>query len=254
MSKMLLFVSFMASISAQSAPQSWKELRAAVTVADEITLDAAVDLTADYDSAIVIPAGTSVAIHGSGAVLDASKNGYFFRVEGNAELTLNGLTFRNGYGSGDVPGAIITLPFGILVVSDSVFDSNSAYKIGGAILNVGDMQVHRCLFHNNTAASGGAIGSQASFYISGTNFTENCAGGDPYGDRGNAGAIFFYAGFEAGGTIDMHGGAHFTGNTGHTGDTVVTDNFTEVLFIACNGSKYVMGPSSISLPKLPTCP
>ena len=64
----MLLISLLASIAAaasaaQNAPQSWKDLRTAVTLTDEITLGAAADLTADYDGNIDIPAGTSVELN-----------------------------------------------------------------------------------------------------------------------------------------------------------------------------------------------
>jgi hypothetical protein len=75
---------------------SWTGIRGAIPNSGAVTMTLAPGFTCNYDSQIDVPTGTNVTIHGSGAVLDAAKQGRFFNVGYGATLALDHLVLQNG--------------------------------------------------------------------------------------------------------------------------------------------------------------
>lgn len=97
----------------------------------------------------------------------------------DAEFTNNSTTDEQGVG-----GAILAnQTTNKLTVNSSKFNSNKADK-GGAIGNIGLLDVANSTFTNNSAKEGGAIGNSGTMNISGSSFTGNTA------ERGGAIANF----------------------------------------------------------------
>jgi hypothetical protein len=84
-----------------------------------------------------------------------------FEVASNAVVTLNELTLEDGSANGDG------------------FPANS----GGAILNLGELQLMDCTIRNCSASSGGAIRNESELQIAGSTIHDNSSTGD-------SGAIF----------------------------------------------------------------
>lgn len=88
----------------------------------------------------------------------------------DAEFTNNSTTDEQGVG-----GAILAnQTTNKLTVNSSKFNSNKADK-GGAIGNIGLLDVANSTFTNNSAKEGGAIGNSGTMNISGSSFTGNTA-------------------------------------------------------------------------------
>eukprot|EP00979_Chaetoceros_neogracilis_P016680 scaffold9028_cov298-Chaetoceros_neogracile.AAC.2 len=120
-------------------------------------------------------------------VLDAKLQSRFFVIQGDSDISFDGITFKNG--SESEGGAILIVNAGGSVVSitGSKFEGNTA---------TGELY----------ANSGGAIYSNdgGSVFITGSKFIENTAGA--------GGAIFNEGGWWSGGSVDITG-SKFEGNT-----------------------------------------
>ena len=77
---------------------TWTGIRGAIPNSGAVTMTLAPGFTCNYDSQIDVPSwtGTNVTIHGSGAVLDADRQGRFFNVGYGATLALDHLVLQNG--------------------------------------------------------------------------------------------------------------------------------------------------------------
>lgn len=117
-------------------------LRAAVQLADLVSLEAGQGVTVDVPAAtftdslgtLTIAAGARVALSGSGAsasILDGDHAGSVLTVERGAGLTTRDLTLRDGLGAQG--GAIDVAKAASLIVQRSALESNSAGEDGGAI-------------------------------------------------------------------------------------------------------------------------
>jgi len=124
---------------------------------------------------------STILINGAGAlstIVQANANPdaggtRLFRISGpGGNLTINGLTVRNGRCTGT--GGCLTHP-----------------QHGGGIFNEGSLTVTNCTFSGNssTAGNGGAIYSSGSLTVSNSTFSSNHVA-----DYGGGGAIFIYSG------------------------------------------------------------
>jgi hypothetical protein len=93
------------------SPTAWTDLGTSIKkIPSSGSATFALDVDFDcsgYDSAITIPTGTNVTIHGNGAVLDAAQQGRFFNVGYGTTLALDHLTLQRGSVSGDVSASFI---------------------------------------------------------------------------------------------------------------------------------------------------
>ena len=143
---------------------------------------------------------------GSEAIIDAHGIDRIFDVFENTQLSLQGLTLKNGDestdGGGairlkvvsasadirdsifednqttDAGGAILTYGNATFSVSDSIFRRNSAGAagLGGAIYNNGvGSQIERCLFQANSAFTGGAVINYGTLTVVNSTFSANFA-------------------------------------------------------------------------------
>ena len=97
----------------------------------------------------------------------------------NSEFTGNSATGKDSAGGALLANQTVNK----LAVNSSKFNSNKADK-GGAIGNIGLLDVANSTFTNNSAKEGGAIGNSGTMNISGSSFTGNTA------ERGGAIANF----------------------------------------------------------------
>ncbi len=148
-----------------------------------------------------------ITIQGGGTISGGNSNRMFF-VWGSGTLTLKNLTLRDGAAT-DVEcpgedwddvyklgGAILNI--GVLNIVDSLFSGNSAYVHGGAIFNCpyATLNIIGSVFEGNSATYGGAINNWGEASISDTVFSGNSAegawGGAIYnkGEASISGSVF----------------------------------------------------------------
>lgn len=180
----------------------------------------------------------SVRIHGAGrdkTIVDGERHGSEFLIAFNAgvDVTITGMTMRDGSGSGDggaiyhclgtltlkdvlikenrvrgpdldgYGGAMYNCPSSTATIVDSTIRNNSA-KVGGGICNGGSLTIIRSTFDENTALAargGGAIFNYGTLHVANSTLSDNTAAG------GVGGAI--HNGELVGGT----GGAQLDNNT-----------------------------------------
>ena len=156
----------------------------------------------------------TVQIKGAGldkTIVDGEKHGSEFLIAFNAaaDVSISGMTLRNGTGSGDggaiyhcngklvldavdieannvrgpnlngYGGAIYNCPGSILTIINSTIRNNSA-KVGGAICNGGQLTIFNSTFNDNTSfelRGGGAIFNYGTLHIANSTFSGNTAAG-----------------------------------------------------------------------------
>lgn len=124
----------------------------------------------------------TLTINGAGAgtsIVDGGGNDRVFHLLGAVNLTISGLTIRNGRGPGfgDNGGGILNSG-GTLTVSNSTLFNNSGAS-GGGIYNDGRLTVLNSTIVSNTAGmGGGGIGTQfnATTLVSNTSIMSNTSG------------------------------------------------------------------------------
>ena len=153
---------------------------------------------------------------GSEVIIDAHEIDRVFDVFENTQLTLQGLTLKNGNmstesggairlasvsSSADISdsifednetayngGAIYTYNAATFSVSDTIFRGNSAVAAGegGAIFNNGaGSRIERCLFQANNASAGGAIENYGNLTVVNSTFSANFASNNGGAIRNN---------------------------------------------------------------------
>ncbi|MEZ4520186.1 MAG: PKD domain-containing protein [Thermomicrobiales bacterium] len=174
-------------------PETALAYEATVMTCDEASFDAALAavegsgggvITFDCSGTIVFSAEqvitTDVVIVGNGQVtMDGNNSTRLFSVDDSARLTLDGLSLRNGLGA-PFGGAIANI--GALEVIASTF-SNNRGNPGGAIYNGGTAEITASKFSNNSASLGGAIENVGTLAITASTFTGNSTSS---GGRGGA--------------------------------------------------------------------
>jgi predicted outer membrane repeat protein len=113
----------------------------------------------------------------STTIIDGYGNS-IYTVLGSKTVFIMNFTFRNG--RSDYGGAINNL--GNLNISRSIFENNAG-SIGGAIYNKNNLDINKCIFTNNHANQGNGLGGaiytrQGTCTICGTGFYSNNAIGD----------------------------------------------------------------------------
>ena len=134
-----------------------------------ITVTSALEIGAKAfaDMALVIDGDGKVTLSGNSASRILS-------VAAGNEVTVNGITFTNGYLADAHGGAVYNN--GKLTITDSTFTGNSTAKSAGAIKNEGEMVIINSSFSSNTTTSyGGAILNDGKLTIIGSTFTSNTA-------------------------------------------------------------------------------
>jgi hypothetical protein len=204
---------------------------------------------------ILIDAGAQITVFGDGAVLDASRNGRFFKVMPGGSLTLNDLTLKNGRTSA---GGSAVYCEGSLFVSGCIFVSNTVPYAGfeyhgswlaTALLDVANFRSGGgILFAQATshASSGGPVG-----YVSNSSFQSNAAPGG----GGAIGVLSWHTSGTgspnitiAGSTYSLNSGG--LGAVGDAGDDISLRGNTprsSVVHISCSGARTNM-PSQTTLP------
>ncbi|WP_430868420.1 choice-of-anchor U domain-containing protein [Demequina aurantiaca] len=164
---------------------------------------------------------TSVALRDNANDWSAPELGIEFFAGGVS--TTGGLTVENSEFSGNdgfLAGALGSMVSGAdasqpMTVSDSVFHDNSA-AVGGALLSFGPLTVTGSQFSENVAESGGAIASTESAVISTSTFVDNLAmllenpdmsEGEAHGGAILAGSVLTVASSTFSGNLAGSGGA-----------------------------------------------
>ena len=163
---------------------------------DEALPDVAVDLTiVGLDSELLRDYG--------------APNFALLTLDGDVDLTVVNVDFRNGGGPDDDNGGAIQAPAGTeLTVQGGIFTGNYSDGAGGAIQNKGILTVTGAYFIGNFAYSyGGAIYSQDDATVYGSTFQKNTTDGQL------GGAIFNNGDMQVTGST-------FTGNSARNGGAV----------------------------------
>ena len=215
--------------------ESFSELRNKISPGGTITLDKNYTWNSSKDSAITegIVITKDTEIIGNNVVIDAQGKTRIFDIVSDATVTLRGITFINGYTTGN-GGSILAK--GTVTIVDCNFINNTAGINGGAIDWIEGAtfgNVSRSTFINNTAnCSGGAISwTGHNGHIEHSNFTGNKAYGTVSDgtNSGDGGAVLWSGRI---GTIDdcrfdnntaaKRGGAVFLQNCTHGSNTNIT--------------------------------
>ncbi len=191
-------------------------LRACKTIQHAVHISASGD-TIDV-AAAVYPENVSIhhSVHINGAgqgrtIVDGERHGSEFLIAFNAhvDVTITGMTMRDGSGSGDggaiyhclgkltlegvaiegnrvrgarlngYGGAMYNCPSSAATIVDSTIRNNSA-EVGGAICNGGSLTIIRSTFNDNTALEargGGAIFNYGTLHVANGTFSSNIASG-----------------------------------------------------------------------------
>ena len=137
----------------------------------------------------------SVTISGTGSsnvFVDGSYTGRVFTINSSANVTLQGMTMRNGSVDGSPGGGIYNA--GTLILKNSAVLSNTATNnSGGAIGNIGTLTITQSILAHNSTVSGGAI-----YSYDGTLVLQDVTVRDNF--AASTGGAFF---LEGGGTVIM---------------------------------------------------
>jgi predicted outer membrane repeat protein len=216
--------------------------------ASAYTLEDALQTAASGDLNIIVAPGTyyptvarSFATHdvsftgasSSDVIVDLTGAGCLYTVN-SGQLTLSGMTIRNGTGCGtDTEGGALAVLGGTLRLENCVASNNSAD--GGGVVRVdgGNLDIEGCSFTNNSSTlEGGAVyvDNSGTVSVRGAVFAENTSGD-------NGGAIFVEMG--GGATIEN---AVFSDNvSGRKGGALHLENNNTVAFstfVANTASSY----------------
>ena len=206
------------------------------TTTGTLTLDSDYEYTsADSDYITGIPIAKSIIIDGQNLyTIDAKNLARIFIINSGKNVTLRGITFKNGYVSGDNDGAAVYSQ-GVLTVENCTFlNNNASYGQAGAIYAEGsNINISGSTFKNNFALyRGGAIFFTKSNHtlVQYCLFENNTAGL-------NGGGVDWFNGSEDGKLWDSvfinntawrSGGAvYWTGFNGSIGSCNFTDNYAK---------------------------
>ena len=142
---------------------------------------------------------------GNGAILTIGNGGFYTLTGVATDGTQSGITIQGG--NGQFGGAISNDNQGTFDVNDITL-SNNAGKDGGAINNIGSVNVSNSTFLNNSASdSGGAIDSFGALVVSNSTFSNNSAVNDGGAITNPAGATSVFS-------------STFVSNVGKYGDDI----------------------------------
>ncbi len=178
---------------------------------------------------------TNTTISGNVATASSPTTGFGGGIQNNAGATLTVMTSTVSGNTADRDGGGLWSQ-GTATLNQSTFDLNQSGAVGGAVANVGDLNVTASSFDQNTADDGGAIGNLTGATITisqSSSFTGNRADGV---DLGGGGALFNFQGTmsvadssltgntakgEGGGGIETNGELTLT-------NTTITGNLAEL--------------------------
>ncbi|HEV7734789.1 MAG TPA: choice-of-anchor Q domain-containing protein [Candidatus Binatia bacterium] len=162
--------------------------------------------TADRGDLDVSGELTIKPVSGAQPVIDAVKGGRIFELAAGAQLTLEGLTLRNGDATVETTcdasgGAVCAINARLVVRGNCTIEGNRAVN-GGAVYGL--VEATGSIFQNNTATSvGGAVAgrkdqlTEARLVVTSSTFTKNQALADGGGgDFGGAIAVYDGAGMD----------------------------------------------------------
>ena len=166
-----------------------------------ITVSSALMIKADAfaDAALVIDGAGQVTLSGNGT-------SQILNVAARNDVTVNGITFTQGYSADTHGGAVYNS--GKLTITDSTFTSNAANNFGGAIYNADDLTITGSTFTKNEAKQGGAIWNSGTVQVTDAVFTDNTLrssgkGGNLYNSAGSA--VLERTLFKANNTAQLNG-------------------------------------------------
>ena len=127
----------------------------------------------------------------------------------SGNVTIFGMTFRNGVSSGNGGGLFVETSYGAIAVSNCEFNDDSADVMGGGaslVSNEGIVSIFNCAFRRNEAEGAGGLNAATTtgnVALTNSLFEDNIALGNEtfYGDDG-AGHILYT---EGGGTLLIRG-------------------------------------------------
>ncbi len=221
---------------------------------------------------IVVSAGefvitSALNITGSGTaktIIDAQSNSRIMKIEDlgqSISVTLSGLTFQNGHavlpstnptvydGAG---GAILTEDQVTLTVSNSIFQANASDANGGAIYNLGILNISDATFTSNntdesnqTFAEGGAIfnSAGATLTVSASNFTSNFASEDGGAILNDGTATISQSSFTLNTTNDDAGAIDNQSSAGEL--TIIDSSFTDNSVADVGGAIRISGGTAM---------
>ncbi|MCL2349349.1 MAG: hypothetical protein FWC50_13950, partial [Planctomycetaceae bacterium] len=139
---------------------------------------------------------TIVSLGEQPLTIDGNKKSRLFRIEGS-DVGFAGMTFTNGYCSGQDGGAILslnsTLRLSNTTLTNNVSEGNDWWISGGAIRaeGSGNLQVYHSTFQNNTSLcdGGGISADHVNVTIRNTDFIENKNGSYGAGFYVNGGSL-----------------------------------------------------------------
>jgi predicted outer membrane repeat protein len=145
-------------------------------------VECAVSGTIGLGSVLIIPAGSSVTVDGTGQTVAISGQHAVQVLSVRGTLDLRRVTIADGTAAGG--GGIFNR--GTLTVKDCTFSGNRSSFSGGAISNSGVLTVSNTTFRGNIAAYGGAIRNSFFATVGNSTFSGNTAtatGGGVNNDR-----------------------------------------------------------------------
>jgi hypothetical protein len=155
-----------------------------------------------YNEALqVVQTGRSVTVRGVGGpgvtIVNALNLGAPALLVRNASgrVEFRGLTFRNGARGGQLEGGGFEIRGSSPTLTDVVFESSTAYRGGGGVLNASHPTFVRCTIRNNTSRHfGGGIyivgGSRPTFTACDITGNASGTGGAGEGNNGAGGGVF----------------------------------------------------------------
>jgi UDP-3-O-[3-hydroxymyristoyl] glucosamine N-acyltransferase len=168
---------------------------------------------------------TEITINGYGATIERSSAGgtpefRIFYVVAGGELTLNGLTLRNGWVEG--AGGAIWNDAGTLELNDTIVSGNRAFEGGGIVSGNGSVRLNNSTVSGNRGTwSGGIYNVGGTLELIGSTVSGNGTEGAPGGGIWNRGGMVKLTnstvsgnhGTEGGGILNENGTIELTNST-----------------------------------------
>jgi hypothetical protein len=171
----------------------------------------------------------NLTINGLGAnnlTISGSKESKIFRIGGNTQVNINGLTLTDGFSQED-GGAIDNR--GILNLSNSTIRDSIASDDGGGINNLGTLRLNNSTLSNNIASDdGGGIGNFGGrVEVNNSTFSNNAAESDGGGIFNFNGTVQLVSSTLTNNAVDKGNGGgirNFQGTTS-VNNTIIAGNF-----------------------------
>ncbi len=180
-----------------------------------LTYDASIDYPVENHALTIIGAGAGLTIFDGGGSVQVLYICTSYTSDTNAQISISGITFRNGKNSGGMGGGLaISTSYADITVRDSEFDNNRSNSLGGGAYAFSSSGVSftNNTFSNNSATSGSGVNaSGGTVTLTNNTFSYNRATvPDTFNSGGGASA--------SGGTVTLTNNT-FSNNTanGHGG-------------------------------------